>query len=112
MLSVRRIEIQTIVLKWICGAGLLGLGLQRHCEHANDEGHEYETMHRRVLSTFARDLQNPRSTIAARSRVRTTQRIARTDRRLGSHCCLCVGLAVSLCTDWQALRSPAPGFSR
>src|SRR5260370_39636731 len=71
MLSVRRIEIQAIVLKWICGAGLLGLGLQRHCEQANDEGHEHETMHRRVLSTFARDLENPRSTIAARSQVRT-----------------------------------------
>src|SRR5258705_12467997 len=72
MLSVRRIEIQAIVLKWICGAGLLGLGLQRHCEHANDERHEHETMHRKVLSTFARDLENPRSTIAARSRVRTS----------------------------------------
>src|SRR4051794_25031464 len=36
------------------------------------------------------------------------QRIARIDQRLGPLCCLCVGLAVLLCINWQALRSLRP----
>ncbi len=104
-LSVRRIEIQAVVLKWICGAGLLRLGLQRHCEQANDEGHKQETMHRRILSTFASDLGNPRARLPRGAGSVPAQCIALTDQRLGPHCCLCVGLAVSLCIDWQSLRA-------
>ena len=69
-------------------------------------------MHRKVLSTFARDLGNPRSKIAARSRVRTAQRIARTDQRLGPHCCLCAELAGIALHRLASAPERAPGFSR